>query len=269
MKKGVLLIGAVVLGTTALTWLVWRQTWFGARLADDELIAAMSPSATARETQHGIEEITRRLLENDVGRDRWARLLVEASRRPDDPVRIAAAWAMHFDAGREEFVLRLREMATRDESVLASRNAACSLAKSGDAEARSVLRSMLDAYTVTASEDGVVSGLVPVGSVLRENVPVARIRRDDGTVADVTTPVPGRVLSRAAAEGAKVTRGDAIVVLGPDGRHALNAAVALGIVGTEADVELLNLAAAPQSEFGAEVKSAARRAVGAIRARSK
>lgn len=252
-----------------MTSIVWRQTWFGARLSDDELIAALAPSASARATQHGIEEITRRFDERAVGMDRWARLLVDASRRAEDPVRIAAAWAMGYDAGREEFVARLREMVERDDSVLVTRNAACALAKSGDAGSRAVLRSMLGPFTVETAESGVVSGLVAVGMPVRENVPVARLRRDDGSDADVLAPVPGRVLSRAVADGARVARGDAIVVLGPDGRHALNASAALALVGTVQDVELLNLAAAPQSEFGAEVKSAAQRAVEAIRARGK
>jgi acetyl/propionyl-CoA carboxylase alpha subunit len=248
---------------------VWRQTWFGARLSDDALIAALSPGASARDAQHGIEEVTRRFDENAVGMDRWARLLVESSRRAEDPVRVAAAWAMHFDPGREEFVVRLRELVARDESVLVCRNAACALAKSGDAEARTVLRSMLGAFTVTAADAGVVSGLVAVGIPVRENAPAARIRRDDGSDADVIAPVPGRVLTRVVAEGARVTPGDPIVVLGPDGRHALNAAAALAIVGTQEDVELLNLASAPQSAFGADVKAVAQQALEAIRARGK
>lgn len=229
----------------------------------------MAPGATAREAQHGIEEITRRLAENDVGRDRWARLLVETSRRAEDPVRVAAAWAMQFDAGREEFVARLTELVASDDSVLVRRNAACSLAKSGRAESRPVLRSMLDSFTVTAADSGVVSAIVAVEMPIREQAPVARLRWDDGSESDVIAPVPGRVLKRLVADGARVSPGDGVVVLGPDGRHALNAAAALAIVGTAEDVELLNLAAAPRSEFGPEVKAAAQRAVEAIRARGK
>jgi len=267
VKKGVLLIGAVVLGTIALTWLVWHQTWFGTRLSDDDLIAAMAPGSSARDAQHGVEEITHRL--GRPGADRWAKLLVETSRRAEDPVRVSAAWAMQYDAGREEFVARLREMVGGDASELVRRNAATSLALAGDASARPVLRSMLEAFTVRSADAGVVSDLVAVEAPVRDGAPVARVRRDDGAAADVRAPVPGGVLSRAVENGARVAAGDPLVVLGPDGRHALNAAAALALVGTGEDAELLSLAAAPQSQFGEDVKAASRQALAAIRSRAR
>jgi multidrug efflux pump subunit AcrA (membrane-fusion protein) len=194
---------------------------------------------------------------------------VEASRRNEDPVRVAAAWAMHVDASRPEFVARLREMAAGDASVLARRNAACSLSNARDPAGRDVLRSMLGAFTVTSADAGVVSSVVAVEMPVREGVAVARVRRDDGTSADVTAPVPGRVVRRAAEDGARVAAGDAVVVLSPDPAHALNAAFALALVGTTDDVELLTLAAAPQSNLGEDVQKAARAAVEAIRSRGK
>jgi acetyl/propionyl-CoA carboxylase alpha subunit len=267
VKKGVYLIGAVVLGTIALTWLVWHQTWFGTRLDDDELIASMAPSATARQTQHGIEEITHRL--GRPGADRWAKVLVEASRRAEDPVRVSAAWAMQYDAGREEFVVRLREMVASDASVLVRRNAATSLASAGDASGRAVLRSMLEPFTVAAADAGVVADLLAVDTPVAEGGTVAIVKKDDGTQSSATAPVPGRVLRRAAVDGARVAAGEALVVLGPDDRHASNAAFGLALVGTKDDLEALGLAAAPQSAFGDEVKAAARQAADAIRARGK
>lgn len=267
MKIGAWLIGGVVLGTIALTWLVWHQTWFGARLSDDDLIASMAPSASARSAQHGIEEITHRL--GRPGADRWAKLLVETSRRAEDPVRVSAAWAMQYDAGREEFVARLKEMVASDASVLVRRNAATSLAKAGDASGRAVLRSMLEAFTVGSPEAGVVKSLLAVEAPVVEGGPVASLTKDDGTEAKAASPVPGVVLERKAADGARVAAGAPLVVLAPDDRHALNAAFGLALVGTKDDVELLSLASAPQSRFGPEVKAAAQQAVDAIRARAK
>lgn len=248
---------------------MWQGTWFGARLDDDALLAAMSPDAKPRDVQHGIEEITRRFDERAVGMERWAGALVEASRRAEDPVRVVAAWAMQSDAGREEFVGRLREMVASDESVLVRRNAACSLAKSGDAAGRAVLRSMLEPFTVTAPCAGVVGGLSGVDVPARELKPVGRVRRDDGSDALIVAAVPGRVTKRVAADGARVATGDAVLVLAPDGRHAGNAALALSLVGTKEDLDLLDLAAAPQSAFEADVKAAARAAADAIRARGR
>ncbi len=268
MKKGALLVGAVVLGTVSLTWLVWRETWFGARLDDDELLAATAPTAKPRDVQHGVEEIRRRLEEEPgrPGMDRWAKALVEASRRAEDPVRVQAAWAMGFDAGREEFLARLREMAAGDASVLVRRNAACSLANAGDASGRVVLRSMLEPCTVTSPAAGVVSGLPGVDAPVVENHAAASVRRDDGEVVMVVAPAPGRVRTRVVADGARVAAGDAVLVLAPDARHAWNAALALGRVGTKKDVELLERAAA-ESGFPDKLRADARAAADAVRAR--
>lgn len=256
-------------GTIGLTWLVWYQTWFGARLTDDGLTASMAASAKPRDVQHGIEEITRRFDERRPGMDRWAKALVEASRREEEPVRISAAWAMFFDPGRAEFVARLGELVASDPSVLVRRNAATSLAKSGEAAARPVLRSMLEPFTVTAPEPGVLASSVAVDAIVRENVPAARLRRDDGSTADVLAPVPGRVMQRVAAEGARVAKGEALLVLAPDSVHVHNAVLGLMLVGTNDDLEILGAAAAPQSAYPVEVKTAAARAMEAIRARGR
>lgn len=256
-------------GTIALTWFFWYRTWFGARLDDDALIAAMQPASPPRDVMHGINEITVRLETGGHGLDRWAGLLVDASRRAEDPVRNAAAWGMGADASRPEFVARLHELVTGDPSVLVRRNAACSLARAHDAAGRAVLRSMLQPFTVTAGEAGVVSSVAAVEMPVKDGGVVARIRKDDGATADALAPVPGRVIRRAAEDGARVAAGDALVVLSPDGTHALNAAAALSLVGTNEDVELLNLAAAPQSALGEDVKKAATLAVEAIRSRGK
>lgn len=258
-----------MLGTSALTWFVWYRTWFGARLDDDALIAAMQPTSPPRDVMHGINEITVRLETGGHGLDRWAALLVDASRRGEDPVRNAAVWAMGYDATRPEFEARLQELVAGDVSILVRRNAACSLARARDPVGREVLRSMLQAFTVKAADAGVVSSVAAVEMPVREGGVVARIRRDDGTTADVLAPVPGRVVRRAAEDGARVASGDGVVVLSPDSVHALHAAAALALVGSAEDIELLNLAAAPQSDYGDDVRTAARVAVDAIRSRGK
>ena len=229
----------------------------------------MAPTSGARDAQHGIEEITRRFEQGESNLDRWAKLLVASSRRDEEPVRGVAAWAMGYDASREEFVARLREMLASDPSVLVRRNAACSLAKSADACGREVLRSMLGAYTLPSPGAGVVSGLVAEGVPVRENGVTCKLLLDDGAVAEVRSPVAGFVLKRVATAGVRVAAGDTLLVLGPDAKHALNGAYGLLLVGTKDDIETLDLAAAPQSQFGDDVKTAARQAAEAIRAREK
>ncbi len=227
----------------------------------------MAPGARARDVQHGIEEITRRFDEHREGMDRFAALLVDASRREEEPVRIAAAWAMQYDAPRREFVLRLREMVASDASVLVRRNAASSLAAQGDPSGRPVLRSMLEPWTVVAPESGTVLSLAATGSVLRDGATAARMRVADGAEVEVRTAVGGCVSGSLVAAGSQVATGAPLLSLKPDASHVLNAAFALGRVGTADDVDLLNRIAAPQSECPDDVRRAAVAAVAAIRAR--
>jgi hypothetical protein len=255
-----------VLGTVALTWFVWYRTWFGARLSDEALLAAAAPAASPRDAQHAVSEIERRFREHAVGMDRWAKTLVDVSRRPEAPVRVLAAWGMGADPGRAEFAARLGEMLS-DESVLVRRNAACALAASGDAAGRPVLRSMLSEFVVTSPVAGAPEGLPAVGATVRDEALVGRVRLDDGAAAEVRAPVAGRV--RSVSGETRVTAGAPLVVLAPDDRHALNAARALAVVGAKEDLDLLLAAGAPQAEFGEDVKAAARRAAEAVRAREK
>jgi hypothetical protein len=252
-----------------VTALVWRQTSFTTRLDDTELAAALAPTSRPRDAQHAIEEVVSRFNERRPGMDRWAALLVGASQRPDEPVRVMAAWAMQFDPGRAEFVARLREMVAGDASPLVRRNAACALAASGDASGRPTLREMLSATTVTAPAAGVVSGLPGVDVPVRENAVVGRVRREDGSDVDVRAEVPGTIVERRVPDGGRTAAGEALLVVGPDARHALEAAKALALVGTTDDLDLLTAAADPRSRFPDEVTGAAHAAADAIRARGR
>jgi multidrug efflux pump subunit AcrA (membrane-fusion protein) len=128
---------------------------------------------------------------------------------------------------------------------------------------------MLQTFTVTANASGVVSGLLAADHPARETAVACRIATDAGASVEVRLPVPGRVVTRSVADGARVAEGDALLVLAPDPQHALNAAAGLYLVGTPEDLELLAVATSPQSGFGPSVQAAAQRAIDAIRARSK
>jgi biotin carboxyl carrier protein len=255
-----------------LGWLVWRQTWFGVRLSDDDLAAAMAAEAKPRDVQHAVSEVVRRYDENASHMERWGELLLVASRRPEDAVRNTAAWALgdalRHDPTRTAYVERLRELVKSDPSVLVRRNAAPALAVVNDPTGREVLRSMLEPWVVAAPQAGRVVSIAAVDAALAENAPAARLAADAGDV-EVRTPVPGRVLERRAEEGAAVAKDAPLLVLAADPDHAAQAALALRFVGTRDDLELLGVVAGPHVQARDDVKARAREAMDAIRARDR
>jgi hypothetical protein len=255
----------LVAGSALVTWLFWRGVTFSARLSDDDLEAALSPAASVRQAEHGLEEVTRRHDENRPGMDRWARHVVEASRRAEIPVRRVAAWSMQWDVARPEYGARLREMIASDPDPTVRRNAAVSLARARDPAARPVLRSMLEPWVVTAPVAGTIVSVLPPGRRAQLDGMVARIETSGGGRAEASTPVPGQVIEAPVPEGGTVTAGARVATLAPDPDHAFNAAGGLFFVGTADDIPLLEMAAGPHSGLGPRVASQARAAIQAIR----
>lgn len=248
-------LAGLLAGSALVTTLFWRQITFARRLDDDALEAALADGSGVRDAQHGLEEATRRFGEQSPGMDRWAARIVAASRRPEAPVRRAAAWAMQSawsaqsrtdpKSGRDDFRARLREMLA-DPDETARRNAACSLAWSGGNEGLPVLRSMLSNHVVRAAEAGTVESVIEQGRLAAQDGRVARLRTAAGR-AEVAARVPGRVVAVLAAEGAVVAAGDPVVELAPDPLHVRNAALALACVGTREDAALLDPLSGPSS----------------------
>ncbi len=263
------ILAALLAGSAVVTMIFWYQVTFSRRLDDAALLDALRPEATVRQVQHGFEEVTHRFEAGAPGMDRWAGLVVEASRREETPVRRAAAWSMQYAAARPDFAARLREMMGSDRDETVRRMAACALSKAGDASARPTLRSMLENYTITSPVAGKVDSILPAGRRAELDGLVAKIQRADGTRVEAPGTVPGRILEVKVAEGAEVVAGSPLVVVAPDPEHALNAVVALALVGTPEDLPLIQSLAGAQPAAGARVAEQVPAVVAAIQARAK
>ena len=265
----------------APTWILWVflaccvtvpglffwGTWYGTRFTDAELDETLRPEAKLHDRLHAITEITRRLEEGAPGMDQWAGRLVDVSRSDDVEVRVASAWAMHYDPCRQGFSERLKEM-IGDPSVLVRRNAATSLAAGGDDAGLAVLRSMLESFAVPCPEAGEVESVVAVGEPVKAGGYLLGLGSPDQASREVRSPVPGVVKAVRVEVGQSLAKGDEIVVLGPDPNHALNAAKALLFVGTSEDLAILAQAADPRSGFSEAVRRQAAAARLAIESRT-
>jgi hypothetical protein len=248
----------------------WWGTTFSRRLADSVLAEQLGPEARPRDIQHAIEEISHRFEEGRPGMDRWAAELVRISSHTEAAVRVSAAWCMQFDAHREVFVARLREMVADDPSVMVRRNAATSLAKSGDAAARPVLREMLEPYPIAAGVSGRVESILAVDLAVEQGQLVARIALpDDATVGDdtddeeparyaeVRSPIPGTVTDTHVTEGDEVAPNYPLAHLAPSMEHLRNAILGLALVGTSEDASVLKQIADPRSGYPDEIRTSA------------
>ncbi len=271
LGRGPLLMFAFAAVCVLVPGMFWWGTTFTRRLNDASLAEQLGSEARPRDLQHAIEEISRRLEEGRPGMDRWAAELVRISEHSEVAVRVSAAWCMQFDAHRDAFGERLREMLTNDPSPMVRRNAATSLAKSGDAAARPVLRAMLAPLTVTAGAGGRVGSVLDVGQIVREGDLVARLQRqpsdhdsdeseaeDDADWIDVRAPVPGTVSDVLVSEDDEIEPAAAVVRLDPSLEHIRNAIVGLALVGTAEDAELLHQIGDPRSAYPEEIRKSAR-----------
>ena len=260
-------LAALLAASAGVTLLFWYQVTYSRRLDDDALLDALAPSSSVRQAEHGVEELTKRFEEHAPGMDRWVKLLIDASRRPEVPVRRTSAWAMQYGASRDDCASRLREMLATDTDVTAQRNAACALSRAGDVTALPVLRSMISNYTVTAPLSGTVTSVLDLSRRAEQDGLIAKLELADGTSAEASSPVPGRVVAVHVARGAPVTVGAPLVDLAPDADHAMNGAMGLALVGTREDLALLRTLGGPQEPGGARAGAQARGAIEAIERR--
>ena len=219
-------------------FLTWYGTWFGRHLSDAKIDEYLSDEKKPRHIQHALSQIEERMVKNDARAKRWYPQIIALAGSPVTEFRKTAAYMMGFDNKAEEFhnaLIRLLE----DEQPGVRRQAALSLVTFNDARGRAELRAMLEPFTITATSDGVMGSVVSEGSSVREGTLMARINRDGEESKEVRSPLPGKVKSVAAVEGARVGVGDTLFIIAPDNQFVWEALRALYWVGEREDLPLV------------------------------
>jgi hypothetical protein len=265
--KGALILIAFAAACVLVPGLFWWGTTFTRSLDDAELVESLRDDASSRQVQHAVEELSRRFVEGRPGMDRWAEDLVRVSRRPEEAVRISAAWCMQFDPERDVFVARLREM-VGDPSPMVRRNAATSLARSGDPAALPVVRAMLAPFEVKAPAAGTIAGLPAIDQPVEQGSPIGTLASPGAEeTVRVRAPVPGAVSEVLVDDGTQVAAGTPLLRLRPAAAHVSNALAALALVGEDADRATLRSLADPRSGHSDDVRQTATWALGALEER--
>ena len=223
-----------------VTFLFWRQTWFGRRLSDQEMDKFLTDTSVPHKTQHALAQLSERIAAGDQTARRWYPKLLDMARRPEPQFRLMAAWAMGQDNHSEEFHRALRTL-VEDPEPQVRWNAALALVRFGDSGGESQLRSMLQSYVLRAPQTGTLRFRLRQKETLRSGSIVARIQPGEGAKAiDVTSPLDGELSGLLSKDGALVNAGDPLADLAPGETQVWEALRGLYLVGGPdalADVE--------------------------------
>jgi biotin carboxyl carrier protein len=259
-RRAYLLITLFALLLVLFPFLFWYLTWFGRKLTDSQLDQYLADRSSPRHAQHALVQIGERLFQHrDVSR--WYSAIIEQSSSPSLELRQTAAWIMGQERNYPPFHEALLRL-IHDTEPMVRRNAALSLAASGDPAARPELQAMLRPYTITAPAAGTLKYRLKLGDYVNPGTMVGRV----GEV-EVRADVPGEVRALDRNDGSAVKPGDPLADLSADKNHVWEALRALYLVGQTSDVEDVERYLRPVPGMPESVQRQASLTIEAIRAR--
>jgi len=222
----------------AATFLAWYFSWFGRELSDADISKYLADEKNPRHVQHALLQIQQRMERGDTSAKNWYPQVVTLSGNPETEFRLTVAWLMGFDNKSQEFHDALLKL-LRDPEPIVRRNAALALVRFEDSSGREELVSMLKPYVLKAPVEGVVASSMQEGSTVGRRTPLARIEQPDGKIAELRSPLPGRVNKIFKSNGSQVSRDEDLISLNSDEETVWEALRALAIVGTAEDLPVI------------------------------
>jgi hypothetical protein len=227
----------IVAGLFILTaFLSWWGSWFGRSLSDSQMQEYLHDSEKPRNVQHALSQIGDRILRGDESVKQWYAEVIAASGHSVPEVRRMAAWVMGQDNKSGEFHSALVPM-LGDDNAAVRHNAALALVRFNDEQARRVLVTMLQPFTVRVEQGGTVELIFKEeGLPVLANAPLARIKQGEG-VAEVRAPQEGRIEFIAVADKSEIQPGADLMRLSPSVDQVWEALRGLYCIGRAEDAE--------------------------------
>jgi len=220
------------------TLLAWYFTWFGRELSDADISKYLADEKNPRHVQHALVQIQQRMERGDTASKSWYPQLIALSNSAEPEFRLTVAWLMGFDNQAAQFHESLLKL-VKDQEPLVRRNAALALVRFNDSSGREELVAILRPYAVTAPVSGVVASSLQEGATVGRSALLARIEQPDQTVAQVRSPLPGRIQKVLKGNETQVAAGDEILTLNSDENSVYEALRGLSLVGTADDVPVI------------------------------
>jgi biotin carboxyl carrier protein len=217
-----------------MPFLFWWGTWFGRQLTDKQLAEYLRDDKHPRHIQHALVQIGERMVRHDTSVVRWYAELTRLAAYPVEEVRNADAWVMGQDSSVAGFHDALLKM-LQDASPTVRGNAALSLVRFGDATGRPQIVALLDAATVDAPSGGRVIDLDKAATSIRRGGLIAKIQ-DGDRIAELRSPISGRVRPLSVSVGSTVTEGTPIATIDPAADQVWEALRALYLIGQPDDL---------------------------------
>jgi len=218
-----------------ITFLFWRQTWFGTRLSDREMSEYLADTSVPHKTQHALAQLAERMTRGDASAQQWYPQVLALAANRKAEFRLMAAWVMGQDNHSEDFHEALAKLLS-DSDPMVRRNAALSLVRFGDASGRAELRAMLEPFPLRAPQAGAITFRLREGDPVRSGTTVARLASGESKPIEVASPVTGEFARRAVADGATAAKDDVVAEISPDEEQVWEALRALYLVGAEDDL---------------------------------
>ncbi len=234
--SGPILILAVLFVVGA--FLTWYFTWFGRTLSDADITSYLSDQKHPRRVQHALLQIQERIARGDASARQWYPHILRLAGDPETEFRLTAAWVMGFDNKADEFHQSLAGL-LKDPEPIVRRNAALALLRFGDASGRDELRAILQLYSVTSPAGGMVESTLKEQSPIARGSLLVRLRQSNNVLAEVRSPLPGRVERIALAQGSTINVGETLLTLSADEESIWEALRGLAIAGDKDDLPVL------------------------------
>jgi hypothetical protein len=239
----------------AATLLAWYFSWFGRELSDADISKYLADVNNPRHVQHALVQIQKRIERGDGSAKSWYPQLVTLSGNPETEFRLTVAWLMGFDNNSPQFHDALLKL-LHDEEPIVRRNAALALVRFNDNSGREELVSVLQPYVLKAPADGTVASSMHEGTTVNRRTPLARIQQSDGKVAELRSPLAGRVNKIFKPNGSQITHDDDLISLNSDEQSVWEALRGLAIVGKPEDLPVIETYATA-SDASARIKEQA------------
>jgi HEAT repeats len=219
-------------------FLTWYFTWFGRELSDQDISTYLSDEKHPRKVQHALLQIQQRVDKGDPSAKQWYPQLISLAGNPETELRLTVAWLMGFDNHSEEFHAALLKLLSDSEPIV-RRNAALALIRFKDSSGREELRSILKPYPIRSNSEGVLNSSLHAGSSVSRGSLIARLKKPNGEIVELRSPLTGKVESIAVESGGNVAAAQIILTLSSDEESVWESLRGLSLIGTAEDVRLI------------------------------
>jgi len=217
-----------------MPFLFWWNTWFGRKLSDQQLAEYLHDTKKPRHIQQALVQVGERITRRDATANQWYPELVRLAADPIEEVRNTDAWVMGQDASVAEFHQMLLQMLA-DSSPMVRGNAALSLVRFGYATGRPQIVALLQPAQITSPQSGRIVDSDRPGTAIHQGGLIAKLEYGTNQIAEIRSPIPGRIRS-VAGTGANISARAEVAVVDPANEQVWEALRALYLVGQPEDL---------------------------------